>query len=296
MARRAGRKTDVRILLPVKAIRFFESKRSPALSVAAIAICLLAGCASSKQETWAEDKSGVLKKLELQHELSSDNNSGIMTLQQQVMLIQSQLLAQERKLNAMEAGQRALDSSLQEAVSNLQALKSKVLGPSENGMLVDKELAEKIEKIEASIEQAKAASSSVAAASKNSEEENAYTAAYLELKSGRYDEAIASFLTFLKAYPDGGFSDQAYFWLGEGYLAKNMHKEAVNSFNTLINTFTESPKLPAAQLKLGMAYEQNGQIKMAIESYKALLRDHADSDSATVAGRRLSAITSRAKE
>jgi len=269
-------------------------KRSPVMPVAALSMCLLvSACTAKKQDGWAEDKQGVLQSLEQQRELSSRNDAATVSLQQQLVMLQSQIMTQESKLNAMEAGQRALDASLNEVAISLQELKAKALSPSRNGALVDMELAKKIEKIEASIKQAKAASAAATVAVKSNEEENAYTAAYLELKSGRYDEAIASFTRFLDVYPEGNFTDQAYFWLGEGYLAQKKHVEAIGSYSLLITTFPDSPKLPAALLKLGLSYESNGQEKKAAEAYRTLLRDHADSDSAASANKQLNALTSK---
>ncbi|MDX8412229.1 MAG: tol-pal system protein YbgF, partial [Mariprofundaceae bacterium] len=147
----------------------------------------------------------------------------------------------------------------------------------------------------ASIKAARAASAAatVVATANGNEEENAYTAAYLELKSGRYDEAIASFKKFLDVYPKGNFSDQAYFWLGEGHLAQKRYNDAIDSFKMLVTTFPGSPKLPATLLKLGLAYENNGQGKEAIKAYHQLLRDHADSDSVVSAQKRLDAIVAK---
>src|SRR5699024_794717 len=45
--------------------------------------------------------------------------------------------------------------------------------------------------------------------------EQAYTAAFQELRNGNYDKAIHGFEAFVDDYPDTSYSDNAWYWLGQ---------------------------------------------------------------------------------
>jgi len=121
-------------------------------------------------------------------------------------------------------------------------------------------------------------------------EKNDYTAAYLALKSGRYDEAIGLFQTFLNVYPSGEYADQAYYWLGESLLAKGEFLPAVEAFNTLTQTYAKSSKYQAGLLKLGIAYQQANRLGDAKAVLQRLINEDPDSKAAEHARSRLSAL------
>jgi len=111
-------------------------------------------------------------------------------------------------------------------------------------------------------------------------EKNAYTAAYLALKSGRYDEASKAFIVQLKDFPQGEFADQAWYWLGESQYAQKNSKQAIQSFKQVIDKFPESVKHDAALLKLGQIYQTMNRPKEARKYFEKLIALHADSTTA----------------
>jgi len=108
-------------------------------------------------------------------------------------------------------------------------------------------------------------------------EKNAYTSAYLALKSGRYDEAGNGFNKQLDLYPDGEYADQAWYWLGETRLAQNSNDRAFNAFKYVADHYPNSVKHAAALLKLGQIAEAQNDYQQSALYYKRLIRDHADS-------------------
>jgi len=108
-------------------------------------------------------------------------------------------------------------------------------------------------------------------------EKNAYTSAYLALKSGRYDEAANGFNKQLDLYPNGEYADQAWYWLGETRLAQNGNDRALNAFKYVADHYPNSVKHAVALLKLGQISEAQNKLKQSTVYYKRLLRDHADS-------------------
>lgn len=108
-------------------------------------------------------------------------------------------------------------------------------------------------------------------------EKNAYTAAYLALKSGRFDEASNAFNQQLDLYPNGQYADQAWYWLGETRFAQGDHDKAHNAFKYVADHFPNSVKHAAALLKLGQLAQSQNKITEARAYYQRLIQKHADS-------------------
>jgi len=119
-------------------------------------------------------------------------------------------------------------------------------------------------------------------------EKNAYTSAYLALKSGRFDEASTAFNQQLDQYPDGEYADQAWYWLGETRFAQSDHDKAHNAFKYVADHYPNSVKHAAALLKLGQISQQQNNHADAREYYQRLIQSHPDSSLAEQARAALS--------
>jgi len=108
-------------------------------------------------------------------------------------------------------------------------------------------------------------------------EKNAYTASYLALKSGRYDEASKGFHSQLELYADGEYADQAWYWLGETQLAQNDRKKATLSFNYVVEHYSNSVKHAASLFKLAQIAVDAHQPEQAKKYFKKIINEHADS-------------------
>ena len=88
-------------------------------------------------------------------------------------------------------------------------------------------------------------------------EKLAYNSAYDQLARGQAEESMRSFNSFLTQYPDGPYSDNAWYWQGEALYSERDFDTAIRNFGVVINSFPESQKVPDARLKIGFAlYEQ----------------------------------------
>jgi len=121
-------------------------------------------------------------------------------------------------------------------------------------------------------------------------EKNAYTAAYLALKSGRYDEAAKGFRQQLNLYPKGQYTDQAWYWLGETRLAQHERSKALIAFKYVADHYPNSVKHAAALFRMARISVDLKQNARAIQYYKQLIREHADSDLAEQARTALKAL------
>ena len=87
-------------------------------------------------------------------------------------------------------------------------------------------------------------------------ESSDYTDAYALVKSGDYDKAITAFLAYAERYPSGRYTPNAWYWLGELYVAvkpQNL-KGATAAFQYLLSKYPDHDKVPAAMYKLGTVY------------------------------------------
>jgi tol-pal system protein YbgF len=114
-------------------------------------------------------------------------------------------------------------------------------------------------------------------------EKNAYSSAYLALKSGRFDEASKAFNEQLDLYPGGEYADQAWYWLGETRYAQRAYGMASNAFKFVVNNYPNSVKYAAALLKLGQISQKLNNRNDAYKYYNRLINEHGDSSSAELA-------------
>lgn len=121
-------------------------------------------------------------------------------------------------------------------------------------------------------------------------ERDGYAAAFALLKERQYDEANSAFNDLLRRYPQGQFSDNARYWLGETYYVQRNLPAAITEFDRLIQFHPNSPKVPAAMLKIGNIYSEQQAYDQALIMLEELMRRHPTSTEARLAKSRLERI------
>ena len=115
-------------------------------------------------------------------------------------------------------------------------------------------------------------------------EKEAYQAAFDTLKEGRYKEAKVELQAFLVKYPNGSFSGNAQYWLGEAHYVTRKFEQGIVEFEKVLNGFPGSNKVPDAMLKLGYTYyelKQYPQSKTVLQDLRARFPDETASRLAT---------------
>jgi tol-pal system protein YbgF len=105
------------------------------------------------------------------------------------------------------------------------------------------------------------------AVSNTDSERDAYSIGFELTKQKRFPEAINAFNEMLVKYPNGQFSGNAFYWLGELYLAlpqPNLEKSR-QSFTQVISLYPNNQKISDAMYKLGVVYHQLGDRTNAME-------------------------------
>jgi len=244
-------------------------------------LLVLSGCAGKEEAIgWQNDKDFVYQSLEHMNEVQGKLSKGEKLSDKRLSELEKKLAKQQTAIDAMMASIKA-----QKRIQHGKSLSKKAF-VSKKTKARKAALTSKIDKIDSDIKQAVIQSKE----DYKPAEKNDYTAAYLALKSGRYDEAIASFQTFLNVYPSGEYADQAYYWLGESLLAKGEASAAVKAFNTLTQSYPKSSKYQAGLLKLAIAYQQTGRLGDTKAVLQRLIDEDPDSKAAERARSRLSAL------
>lgn len=118
-------------------------------------------------------------------------------------------------------------------------------------------------------------------------EQSAYERAFRMLQEGRYDQAEGEFQTFLQAYPNGRYTANAQYWLGEVYYLKRDFDKAVREFSKVIDGYPNSTKRPNALLKKGFVHYEKGEWAEARASLQAVKQQYPETSAARLASNRL---------
>ncbi len=114
-----------------------------------------------------------------------------------------------------------------------------------------------------------------------------YQAALGLLKDSRYDEAIAAFEQFLRAFPDSSLADNAQYWLGEAYYVNRNFTAALAAFQGVIDKYPQSRKVGDAMLKIGYCDYELKQWDLAKQVLTNVVAQFADTPAGNLAKQRL---------
>lgn len=118
----------------------------------------------------------------------------------------------------------------------------------------------------------------------DAEEREAYQAIQdLIQKQKKYDEAISKLYEFIDTYPEGDLTVNAYYWLGEVYLAKPKPEQARQAFSIVATRYPDHRKAPDAVYKLGVALDKLDEQAEARQHMERVLKDYPDTGAAQLA-------------
>ena len=115
----------------------------------------------------------------------------------------------------------------------------------------------------------------------------AYEQAFNMLKTGDYAAALSRFKSFLVQFPQGEFSDNAQYWLGEAYYVTRDFEAAATEFDKVLNLYPDSSKVADARLKIGFSHYELGNWKDAGKALQAVIAKHDGTTASRLAEKRL---------
>ncbi|WP_028388920.1 tol-pal system protein YbgF [Legionella fairfieldensis] len=122
------------------------------------------------------------------------------------------------------------------------------------------------------------------------DEQISYLAAYDLVKNKRYDNALVAMQTFITQYPQGGYTANAHYWLGELYMVKNNYPKAIEHFDLVLKQFPSSSKAAACTLKIGYALAASGKANEARLRLQQVLKNYPDTPTAQLAAIKLESL------
>jgi tol-pal system protein YbgF len=118
-------------------------------------------------------------------------------------------------------------------------------------------------------------------------EKAGYTRAYDLLARGQNDSSVAAFNDFLLKFPDGPYSDNAWYWQGEAMYAQRDFDAALRNFGVVVHSFPKSTKVPDARLKIGFALYEKQDYAQARAILTGVQNDYPGRSAAVLARKRL---------
>lgn len=126
-----------------------------------------------------------------------------------------------------------------------------------------------------------------APASNPLDEKAEYDTALAILRDGRYSDAALAFKQLIASHPNGSYTDNAHYWLGETYYVTRDFDQAQAAFREVTTRFPQSPKLADSRLKLGFIYYEKQEWKAARTELEAVANGWPASTAARLANERL---------
>lgn len=115
-------------------------------------------------------------------------------------------------------------------------------------------------------------------------EADAYRAAYGLVQGRQFEQAVPAFQQFLQRYPDGVYTANAHYWLGELYLVKEPPdlEASRQSFALLLSQYPDNSKAPDALYKLGKVQFLKGNREKAKEYLDLVITQYEGTNNAVV--------------
>ncbi|MBE0506797.1 MAG: tol-pal system protein YbgF [Marinospirillum sp.] len=121
------------------------------------------------------------------------------------------------------------------------------------------------------------------AATISQSDRDAYNKAYELVPERRFEEAITAFQGFIRQYPESRLVGNAYYWIGEIYMAQNRTQDAEKMFDAVVRRYSDSFKIADSKYKLGLIYARYGDEAKARETMIGIVRDHPREPAADLA-------------
>ncbi len=98
-----------------------------------------------------------------------------------------------------------------------------------------------------------------------------------------YQRALTMFDTLVREFPNGEFTANAYYWMGEAQLYLEQLELARQAFVQVVNLFGDHAKVPDALYKLGVVYHQLNDLSGALHYLDRAIAEFPDHTAARLA-------------
>lgn len=192
-------------------------------------------------------------------------------LQQEVAQLKGQLQSQERAIKTLQSQQQSLYQNMNTQIKQLQ---NQITTPNNsgqvlnNGSMPNNKQSSEPAPVNKSLTQASVSSP------KRSDTE-VYQAAFSRLMNKQYSSAQQGFNSYLRDYPNGKYSGNVNYWLGEIALIQKRYPQAETAFSEVVNHYQKSGKLVDASYKLAITHLKMGKSNLAKTELLAIEKQNA---------------------
>ena len=113
------------------------------------------------------------------------------------------------------------------------------------------------------------------------------------IDNSRYSEAAENLRLLILSYPNGTYTGDAYFWLGEIYLVQEMFEDSNEILNAFISKFDNHPRKPDGLYKLALVKINLNEISTAEAFLQEVISNYPNSGAALLAEQDLIKLTSQ---
>ena len=103
------------------------------------------------------------------------------------------------------------------------------------------------------------------------------------LDNSRYSEAAENLRLLILSYPEGSYTGDAYFWLGEIYLVQEMLEDSLEIFNSFVIKFDDHSRIPDALYKIAAVYINLEKFDLADNFLQEVISNYPNSGAALLA-------------
>ena len=103
------------------------------------------------------------------------------------------------------------------------------------------------------------------------------------LDNSRYSEAAENLRLLILSYPEGSYTGDAYFWLGEIYLVQEMLEDSLEIFNSFVTKFDDHSRIPDALYKIAAVYINLEKFDLAENFLQEVISNYPNSGAALLA-------------
>ncbi len=121
-------------------------------------------------------------------------------------------------------------------------------------------------------------------------EREAYTAAIELMRAKEFSSSIDGFEGLIVNFPNGKYTPNAFYWLGELYLALTETEKARQNFVQVVRLYPDHQKVPGALYKLGVLYHGLGDDKQAKTYLNKVQAEFPQSSAAKLASKYAQAL------
>lgn len=141
--------------------------------------------------------------------------------------------------------------------------------------------------VEASVPAVRLPQQTVTKEPKPANEREAYGRAIEWMRAKRFDDSTQALGDLIVDYPNGQFTPNAFYWLGELKLATGEQETARQNFVQVVKLYPDHHKVPDALYKLGVIYYQLGDDQEARRYLEQVQKKHPQSSAGALAARYL---------